>query len=112
MFETIERLPDDPILGLSAACKQDPNPDKVDLTIGVYMDESGLTPVFEAVRRAQQQVVEQEVSKVYMPPVGDPDFNRGIRQLLLGAARPPAAVGPCASVPSWSRRPGRLRWSG
>jgi aspartate aminotransferase len=88
MFEALERLPDDPILGLSALCKQDSNPDKVDLTIGVYMDETGLTPVFEAVQQAQQQIVAEEVSKVYMAPVGDADFNRGMRELLLGAENP------------------------
>jgi aspartate aminotransferase len=98
MFETLERLPPDPILGLSAACKADPNPDKVDLTIGVYMDESGLTPVLEAVKRAQQIITEEEVSKVYMPPVGDADFNRGIRELLLGVGNAALADGRVASI--------------
>ena len=98
MFETLERLPPDPILGLSAACKADPNADKVDLTIGVYMDESGLTPVFEAVKRAQQIITEEEVSKVYMSPVGDADFNRGIRELLLGAGHAALADGRVASI--------------
>ena len=98
MFETIEHLPDDPILGLSAACKLDPNPDKVDVTIGVYMDESGVTPVFEAVRRAQQIITAEEVSKVYMAPVGDADFNRGVRELLLGAGCPALVDERVASV--------------
>ena len=84
MFETLEALPDDPILGLAAVCRADPNPDKVDLTVGVYMDEHGVTPVFEAVRQAQLQLVEEEASKAYLPQVGDADFNRGIRALLLG----------------------------
>ena len=50
MFENLERLPADPILGLSATCAADPNPDKVDLTVGVYKDESGQTPVFAAIQ--------------------------------------------------------------
>jgi aspartate aminotransferase len=85
MFEHLEQMPPDPILGLSAACKADPNPDKVDLTVGVYMDNDGVTPVFEAIRRAQQALTETEVSKAYLPPAGDPDFNQGIQELLLGA---------------------------
>ncbi len=85
MFEAIEQLPADPILGLSALCKADPNPDKVDLTVGVYMDDQGVTPVFKAIQQAQQQLVAEEQTKVYMPPVGDADFNRGMRELMLGA---------------------------
>ncbi len=84
MFEQLQQLPADPILGLSALCKADPNPSRVDLTVGVYMDEQGVTPVFEAIRLAQEQLVQEEVSKVYMAPVGDADFNSGIRKLLLG----------------------------
>jgi aspartate aminotransferase len=84
MFEQLEQLPSDPILGLSALCKADPNPNRVDLTVGVYMDEQGVTPVFEAIRLAQQQLVQEEITKVYMAPVGDADFNSGMRKLLLG----------------------------
>ena len=84
MFETLERLPADPILGLSAACAADPNPDKVDLTVGVYKDASGLTPVFSAVSRAQHALTENEVTKAYIAQAGDADYLSGIRKLLLG----------------------------
>jgi aspartate aminotransferase len=84
MLESLNRLPDDPILGLAAACRADPNPKKVDLTVGIYMDEQGVCPVFEAVKQAQQSLMAQEVTKAYMPPVGDAAFNRGMQKLLLG----------------------------
>ena len=45
MFDAIETRPADPILGLSAAYKKDKNPNKVDLGVGVYKDESGNCPV-------------------------------------------------------------------
>ena len=61
MFESLERLPDDPILGLSAACREDPNPLKVDLTVGIYQDATGLTPVFEAVKKAQDVAENYEI---------------------------------------------------
>ena len=35
MLEQLEALPADPILGLSAACRADSNPNKVDLTVGI-----------------------------------------------------------------------------
>jgi aspartate aminotransferase len=84
MFETLPLLPPDTILGLAAACREDPNPDKVDLTVGIYMDEQGLCPVFEAVKQAQQTLVQEEVSKAYLPPVGVEAFNLGIQRLVLG----------------------------
>lgn len=84
MLDQLERLPADSILGLAAACRADPNPNKVDLSIGIYMDEQGLCPVFDAVRRAQQDLVAQELTKAYMPPAGDEAFNRGMQRLVLG----------------------------
>ena len=46
MLETLEQLPDDPILGLAAIADADPNPSKVNLTVGIYMDEDGVCPVW------------------------------------------------------------------
>jgi aspartate aminotransferase len=84
MLDSLQRLPPDTILGLAAVCRADPNPDKVDLTVGIYMDEAGVCPVFEAVKRAQQDLIHDEVSKAYIPPAGDEAFNHGMRTLLLG----------------------------
>jgi aspartate aminotransferase len=84
MLDQLERLPADSILGLAAACRADPNPGKVDLTVGIYMDEQGLCPVFAAIGRAQRQLVEQETTKAYMPPAGDADFIQGMQRLVLG----------------------------
>ena len=98
MLDKLERLPADPILGLAATARADTNPDKVDLTVGIYMDEQGVCPVFEAVRQAQLALEQEEVTKAYMPPAGDDAFNRGIQQLLLGADHPALAAGRVSSV--------------
>ena len=98
MFESLPLLPPDTILGLSAACRVDPNPLKVDLTVGIYMNEQGICPVFEAVRQAQQQLVNNEVSKAYISPVGDEAFNVGMQRLLLGDDNPVLAQGRVGSV--------------
>ena len=98
MFEHLQRLPEDPILGLSADCTADPNPDKVDLTVGIYKDETGLTPVFEAVRLAQEALTAEEVTKAYIAQKGDPAFITGIQQLLLGPDNPALAEGRVGSV--------------
>jgi aspartate aminotransferase len=88
MLEQLPRLPDDPILGLAAQARADQNPDKVDLTVGIYMDEQGLCPVFDAVRAAQRALVAEETTKAYMPPEGDAAFNAGMRRLVLGVDHP------------------------
>ena len=45
MFEVLPPFPADPILGLSAAYREDANPAKIDLGVGVYKDEQGKTPI-------------------------------------------------------------------
>jgi len=98
MLEKLERLPADPILGLAAACRADSNPQKVDLTVGIYMNEQGICPVFEAVQQAQRALVEEEVTKAYLPPAGDELFNRGIQQLVLGLDSSALRDGRVASI--------------
>ncbi|MEP0200669.1 MAG: amino acid aminotransferase [Halioglobus sp.] len=88
MLDSLERLPPDSILGLAAIARADTNPNKIDLTVGVYMDESGITPVFDAIASAQRTLVQNETTKVYMPPAGDEQFNLGMRKLVLGEDSP------------------------
>jgi aspartate aminotransferase len=98
MLDTLEQLPADPILGLSAACRADPDPDKVDLTVGIYMDEEGVCPVFEAVQWAQKALAEEEITKAYLPPAGDEAFNDGMRRLVLGQDSPALGDNRVASI--------------
>lgn len=85
MFETLQALNPDPILGLMAAYRQDPNPRKVDLGVGVYKDEAGHTPILDCVKLADERHRVAETSKTYVGPTGDPDFNQGLQQLVFGA---------------------------
>ena len=43
MFEALQPLPQDPILQLMQTFREDTRPDKVDLGIGVYKDDAGLS---------------------------------------------------------------------
>ena len=88
MFETLPALAPDPILGLSAAFKQDTNPAKIDLGVGVYKDEDGNTPILKAVAKAQAILQETETSKVYITPQGVQGFIDGMLGLILGKASP------------------------
>ncbi len=85
MLENLSQLPPDPILGTTVACRNDPNPQKVDLGVGVYKDASGNTPVFAAVKEAERRVIAAQTTKVYVSPPGDARFIDGITRELFGA---------------------------
>jgi aspartate aminotransferase len=85
MFGNLETLPPDPILGVTAAFRADPDPGKVDLGVGVYRDVEGNTPVPVAVREAERRVLAEQASKSYVGPAGNPEFNERIVRLALGA---------------------------
>jgi aspartate aminotransferase len=86
MFDQLNALPADPLLGLITAFKNDTNPSKVDLGVGVYKDETGHTAIMTSIQKAAQRHMETEDSKTYIAPVGVPGFVEGIKQLVLGDA--------------------------
>ncbi len=88
MLEVLPQLPADPILGLSAAYKEDQNPNKIDLGVGVYKDEQGNTPILTAVAKAQRILLEKETSKTYITPQGVQGYIDGMLKLLLGKGHP------------------------
>ena len=88
MFEAIDVAPPDPILGLTEAFKQDSNPNKINLGVGVYKDASGKTPVLAAVKTAEARILEKETSKGYLPINGDPRYGMLVRRMLFGQDSP------------------------
>ena len=85
MFGNLEALPPDPILGVTTAFRRDPDPGKVDLGVGVYRDEGGITPVPAAVRKAERELLDTQTTKTYVGPAGNLEFNDRIVALALGA---------------------------
>lgn len=84
MFAQLQPVATDPILGLMAAYKEDPNPNKVDLGVGVYKDEQGHTAVLKCVKEAEALRLKQEDSKTYIGMAGDLGFNAHIEKLAFG----------------------------
>jgi aspartate aminotransferase len=84
-FDAIGRVPGDPILGLMEAYAADTNPRKFDLGVGVYKDAQGLTPILQAVKLAEQRLVDRQTTKTYISGHGDPAFGKVINDLVLGA---------------------------
>lgn len=84
LFSTIEQAPADAILGLTDAFKQDSNPKKVNLGVGVYQDEDGQLPLLECVRLAEQELTSESRPRNYLPITGLPSYNQAVQRLVLG----------------------------
>ncbi len=98
VLDSLKPLPPDAILGIMQLYRADDDPNKVDLSVGVYQDESGRTPVLECVKRAEADVYAAEDTKSYVAIAGNAGFNRGIEELLFGADHPALADGRVATV--------------
>ncbi|MFN0084681.1 MAG: amino acid aminotransferase [Blastocatellia bacterium] len=97
-FAHIELAPPDPIIGLTEAFNNDPNPAKVNLGVGVYQDADGKVPILRAVREAQARWAAQESTKVYMGIDGFPDYNQAVQRLLFGPDSQVIAEGRAVTV--------------
>jgi aspartate aminotransferase len=88
MFEHLEMAPPDAILGLSEAFKKDPRPGKINLSVGVYKDAAGRTPILNCVKEAERRLLLDEQSKGYLSIDGMPEYARMVRELLFGEENP------------------------
>ncbi|QNL01989.1 aspartate/tyrosine/aromatic aminotransferase [Serratia ureilytica] len=88
MFEKITAAPADPILGLTDIFCADARPNKINLGIGVYKDETGKTPVLTSVKKAEQYLLENETTKNYLGIEGIPAFASCTQELLFGKESP------------------------
>jgi aspartate aminotransferase len=84
LFGDLAPRPPDAILGLMERFRADERPHKISLAQGVYVDESGTTPVLRSVRAAEERVLATQTTKVYKPIGGDPAFLEPVRDLVLG----------------------------
>ena len=98
MFERLEPIANDTILGLMAAYRADPDPRKVDLGVGVYRDDRGETPVLTAVQRAESALLASQTTKAYVGPTGNAGFNQALEMLVFGAGHPALAAGRLRTV--------------
>lgn len=88
MFAHIDLVPGDAILGLIEAFKQDSNPNKVDLGVGVYRDADGNTPILSSVKAAERYLLEHETTKTYIGSHGDKVYGDAVLALAFGQDSP------------------------
>ncbi|MDF1486797.1 amino acid aminotransferase [Tessaracoccus caeni] len=83
-LNSIELAPADPILGLNEAFAKDDRATKVNLGVGVYLDESGKLPLLDCVREAEQRLTAQTKPHGYLPIDGLPAYREAVRGLVFG----------------------------
>lgn len=88
MFERVSAAPADPILGLNESFAADPRPDKVNLGVGVFMNDDGVTPILDTVKQAEARLVQEETTKSYLAISGDGEYGRQVQALLFGQSNP------------------------
>ena len=86
MFETLQKMPADAILGLIAEHRNDPRPEKIDLGVGVYRNAAGETPVLDTVKKAERHLVATQTTKSYISTAGEPTFNAAMQAMTFAGA--------------------------
>lgn len=88
MFSELKDHENDPIEAMFIRLAADQHPNKIDLGIGVFRDESGKVPVMRAVREAEQRLFARGLPKSYLSPLGNMDYCHRVERLLLGDRHP------------------------
>ncbi len=84
LLAAVELAPKDPILGNTESFVADPNPKKINLGVGVYIDDAGKIPLLECVKRAEREMTDKAAPRGYLPIDGIADYDRIVRALILG----------------------------
>ncbi|HET7723937.1 MAG TPA: amino acid aminotransferase [Propionibacteriaceae bacterium] len=87
LFSSVEQAPADPILGLTEAFVADTRPTKVNLGVGVYLDEGGKVPLLECVKVAEAALATAASPRSYLPIDGMPAYVAAVKDLVFGDAQ-------------------------
>jgi aromatic-amino-acid transaminase len=98
LFANVEMAPRDPILGLNEQFNADPNPDKVNLGVGVYYDDAGKLPLLKCVAQAEAQLQSSPKPRGYLPIDGIAAYDKAVQSLVFGEGSPVLTEGRVATV--------------
>ncbi|MCJ2188628.1 amino acid aminotransferase [Novosphingobium beihaiensis] len=88
MLTDLQQQPADALLALIKLHNDDPRADKIDLGVGVYRTGRDNTPVFGAIKAAEQILVDTQDSKAYLGPEGDMGFVKALMPYVFGKDSP------------------------
>ncbi|WP_255674206.1 aromatic amino acid transaminase [Frateuria soli] len=97
-FASVEMAPGDPILGLTEAYLADKRAQKVNLGVGIYVDEQGHIPLMRAVREVEQALAAQAKPRGYLPIDGLAAYDLLTQELLFGDDSPLLEAGRVATA--------------
>ena len=84
MFETLTPPKPDAILAQMAPYRDDTRADKMNLGIGVYMNDRGETIILDSVKTAEKRLLDEEKTKTYVGLAGDLGFNQAMKAIVFG----------------------------
>lgn len=84
MFETLTPPKPDAILAQMAPYKDDTRVDKMNLGIGVYMNDRGETIILGSVKTAEKRLLDEEKTKTYVGLAGDLGYNQAMKAIVFG----------------------------
>ena len=85
LLSAVELAPKDPILGITESFVADRNPKKINLGVGVYIDDTGKIPLLDCVKSAEREMTDKASPRGYLPIDGIADYDRAVQALVLGA---------------------------
>jgi aspartate/tyrosine/aromatic aminotransferase len=97
-FDAVPNAPPDAILGLNDAFRADPNPRKVNLSVGVFKDATGKTPIMRCVKEAEARILSNETTKDYVSIQGSQEYARAVQEMVFGPGHPALAENRTATV--------------
>ena len=98
LFSSVEMAPRDPILGLNEQYNADTNPNKVNLGVGVYFDDSGKLPLLQCVQAFEKTMMDKPTARGYLPIDGIAAYDAAVKNLVFGAESEPVKSGRIATV--------------
>jgi aromatic-amino-acid transaminase len=90
--------PGDPILGLTETYVADPRPGKINLGVGIYVDEQGRIPLLPTVHEVELALAAAAKPRGYLPIDGLAAYNRLTQELVFGAQSQLLAAGRVATA--------------
>ncbi|NGP17335.1 amino acid aminotransferase [Devosia aurantiaca] len=83
MFENLTKAPGDKILALMGEYAADSRSTKIDLGVGVYKDEQGVTPVMRSVRKAEERILSNEKQRLTSASPATRGYGAAVLDLVL-----------------------------
>jgi aromatic-amino-acid transaminase len=90
--------PGDPILGLTETYLADPRPGKINLGVGIYVDEEGRIPLLSTVHEVELALAAAANPRGYLPIDGLAAYTRLTGQLVFGEESPLLEAGRVATA--------------